>query len=515
MTIKSLFTKTRLIRRLTNKSLVSVCLILLLTACSSMPYDPATRASSFHKGFDNNSHLAKYFTQYQPDNTLQSGFSPLGGSQSSFSTRLELIKLANSTIDLQYYIFKDDKASRAILLRLQDAANRGVRIRILVDGMQQVTDSRIVKLALHENVEIRMFNPLKYYGLRFLSYLSEFERVNRRMHNKSITVDGVTSVIGGRNIGNEYYAVASHVVFNDFDVLLFGPVVENIAQQFDDYWNSHYAVPTYMLYPDADSAKDGLFNQAETIALMRVIDNAEQSEGTILLPPLQARDSPWFYGNAILGYDDPNKVHSDSRQLVELLTDVLNKTSKTLTIVSPYFIPTEDGVEALIRASQRGIDITIVTNSLASTDVFAVHGWYAKYRKSLINAGIQLWEVKATGDKASFGITTGSSKASLHAKLLVIDDDIFATGSMNMDPRSGTLNTELMVFLTSPEFVSLIKPMIRQRLLESAYKVEVNNDQLVWRDVQSNAVVKQEPDASLFRRFGAWIAGLLPIESML
>ncbi|WP_338516451.1 phospholipase D family protein [Alteromonas gracilis] len=515
MIIKGLFTKIRLVRGLINKSVLSVSLILLLAACSSMPYDPATRTSSFHKGFDNSSHLAEYFTQYQPDNASLSGFSPLGGGQSSFSTRLELIKLANSTIDLQYYIFKDDKASRAILLRLQDAANRGVRIRILVDGMQQVTDSRIVKLALHENVEIRMFNPLKYNGLRFLSYLSEFERVNRRMHNKSITVDGVTSVIGGRNIGNEYYAVASHVVFNDFDVLLFGAIVENIAQQFDDYWNSHYAVPTYMLYPDVGTTKNGLFNEAETNALTRVIDKAEQLEGAILFPSLQAQGSPWFYGNAILGYDDPNKVHSDSRQLVELLTDVLNKTSKTLTIVSPYFVPTEDGVNALIRASQRGIDITIVTNSLASTDVFAVHGWYAKYRKSLVNAGIQLWEVKATGDKASFGITTGSSKASLHAKLLVIDDDIFATGSMNMDPRSGNLNTELMVFLTSPEFVSFIKPVMRERLTESAYKVEVNNDKLIWRDLQSNTITEHEPDASVFRRFGAWIAGLLPIEQLL
>jgi putative cardiolipin synthase len=480
-----------------------------------MPYHPATRTSSFHKGFDNSSHLAEYFTQYQPANKTLSGFSPLGGSQPSFSTRLELIKLANSTIDLQYYIFKDDKASRAILLRLQDAANRGVRIRILVDGMQQVTDSRVVKLASHENVEIRMFNPLKYNGLRLLSYLSEFERVNRRMHNKSITVDGVASVIGGRNIGNEYYAVASHVVFNDFDVLLFGPVVENIALQFDNYWNSHYAVPTSMLYPDTDSPKEGLFNEAETNALIRIIDKAEQAEGAILLSSSHVQDPLWFYGNAILGYDDPNKVHSDSRQLVELLTDVLNKTSKTLTIVSPYFVPTEDGVNALIRASQRGIDITIVTNSLASTDVFAVHGWYAKYRKSLINAGIQLWEVKAVRDNTSFGVAAGSSKASLHAKLLIIDADIFATGSMNMDPRSGHLNTELMVFLTSPEFVSFIKPVMRERLTESAYKVEVSNDKLIWRDLKSNTITEHEPDASLFRRFGAWVAGLLPIEQLL
>lgn len=515
MTIKSLFTKTQLVRGLTNKSAASVCLILLLTACSSMPYDPAARTASFHKGYDNNAYLAEYFTHYLPDSTNLSGFAPLGGSHASFATRLELIKLANSTIDLQYYIFKDDKASRAILLRLQEAANRGVRVRILVDGMQQVTDSRIVKLASHENVEIRIFNPLKYNDLRLLSYLSEFQRVNRRMHNKSITVDGVASVIGGRNIGNEYYAVASQVVFNDFDVLLFGPVVENIALQFDNYWNSYYAVPTYMLYHEADTANDELFNGAEINALMRVIYKAERAAGTVQLKSPQVQDPPWFYGNAILGYDDPNKVHSDSRQLVELLTDVLNKTNKTLTIVSPYFVPTENGVNALIRASQRGIDITIVTNSLASTDVFAVHGWYAKYRKSLVNAGIHLWEVKAVGDNTSFGVAAGSSKASLHAKLLVIDDDIFATGSMNMDPRSGHLNTELMVFLTSPEFVSFIKPVMRERLTESAYKVEVSNDKLIWRDLKSNTITEHEPDASLFRRFGAWVAGLLPIERLL
>ncbi len=489
-----------------------------LVGCASVDPDTLPEKSySTHLSYQADSHLARYFeVAKHPDDTL-TGFVSLDKGEDALLARIALIESAQHSLDLQYYIYRNDETSQLLTWRLYEAAERGVRVRLLLDDMQERGDEKLAALNTHPNIEIRLFNPHQYRNARVLAMASDFERLNRRMHNKSFTADSVVSIVGGRNIGNEYFSFESHVEFGDFDVLLYGKAVEETADQFDLYWNSFYAIPMEWFVPDAQHLDDDIIQKE--VANRQL--GQKFSEGQYDFTKLELYGQliegklEMYWGDGVIWYDLPDKVNTQHSQLVDNLTDLLENVESSFVLVSPYFVPTEYGAKALVDAAKRGIKVTVITNSLASNDVFAVHGWYAKYRQQLVEGGVELWETKASAHIDSKWTVTGSSRSSLHAKMILIDGKILFVGSMNWDPRSAYLNTEMAFVVEQKEFVLLSLNKLPDSLSQNAYQIVIHEGQVGWKDALSGEIFTSEPDASVWRKMGAWLSGLLPIEEHL
>ncbi|GAM66632.1 cardiolipin synthetase [Vibrio sp. JCM 19236] len=420
-------------------------------------------------------------------------------------------------MDLQYYIYRNDETGKLMTWRLFEAAERGVRVRILLDDMQKRNDQGLALLNSHPNIHIRLFNPNNYRTARNLGFLKEFGRLNSRMHNKSITADNVSSIVGGRNIGNEYFSYDTSVEFGDFDLLLYGNTVEQVADQFDQYWNSDFAVPVEWIFETDEviTAED----VKQTVLTERLEEQFTTGAYDITKLDLHRKlvnnQLPLYWGEGKLLYDLPDKVGTQNSQLIDDLTLILEDVEDNVVIISPYFVPTELGTQHLVEAVQSGKQVTIITNSLASNDVFAVHGWYAKYREDLIEGGVKLWEIKSTAKFKSKWSMTGSGRSSLHAKVMFFDDRYLFVGSMNWDPRSALHNTEMAVIIDQADFVLENEIELFNELDKYAYKLKIRDGDLVWVDNMTQEVFESEPDASIWLRMGAWMAGILPIEEQL
>lgn len=503
--------------RLLSKAILG-SLLLLVSACSSIqPKDPSEKSTSFQLGYQEDSALAEFFESYGKDPKSETAFYPLNQGNDALLGRIALIESAEKSLDLQYYIYRSDETSQLITWRLYEAAKRGVRVRLLLDDMQKRNDAGMAELNAHPNIEIRLFNPHQYRDARVFALASDFERLNRRMHNKALIADSVSAIVGGRNIGNEYFSFESNVEFGDFDVMLFGEVVTQTADQFDLYWNSIYAVPMEWIVPEADKVADRAIQaQVRTLELEEKFSTGPYNFKELdLYEELQQGNLKLYWGKGEVWFDLPDKIATQESQLIANLGELLENVDSSFVLISPYFVPTESGTKALTDAAKRGIDITIVTNSLASNDVFAVHGWYAKYREDLVKAGIKLWEVKASAKIKSKWSLTGSSRASLHAKLMMIDENKLFVGSMNWDPRSAELNTEMAVVIEQPEYVQKQQTVLPEQLKENAYKVVLKDGDITWLDLETGEVFDSEPEASVWRKMGAWFSGILPIEDQL
>ncbi|MDF2152968.1 phospholipase D family protein [Vibrio sp. CAU 1672] len=494
------------------------CIFGLLTACASIePRNPSEKSTSFHFGYQSESTLADFFATDLHDRSSETGFYPLAQGHDALLARIALIESAEKSLDLQYYIYRNDETSQLITWRLYEAARRGVRIRLLLDDMQTHNDAGMAALNAHPNIEIRLFNPHQYRNARVLAMASDFTRLNRRMHNKSLTADSVTAIVGGRNIGNEYFSFESNVEFGDFDVMLYGQAVQQTADQFDLYWNSPYAIPMAWITPEAEKVSDKAIQEmVKEWQLEKQFSTGRYNFTDLkLYQQLQQHNLSLVWGNGKIWFDLPDKIATQESQLVENLSELLGQVKHSLVLISPYFVPTESGTQALTQAAQRGIDITIITNSLASNDVFAVHGWYAKYRQDLVAAGIKLWEIKASAKIKNDWSLTGSSRSSLHAKVMLIDKRTLFVGSMNLDPRSAALNTEMAFVIDQPEFVLQSLSVLPEQLREGAYQIVLKNGNIAWKDHQTGQIHTSEPEASVWRKIGAWFSGLLPIEDQL
>ncbi|MGR5192385.1 phospholipase D family protein [Vibrio rotiferianus] len=503
--------------RYLSKALLGSMLVLI-SACSSIqPRDPSEKSTSFQFGYQEDSALAEFFESYDKAPDSDTAFYPLNQGNDALLARIALIESAEKSIDLQYYIYRNDETSQLITWRLYEAAQRGVRVRLLLDDMQKRNDAGMAELNAHPNIEIRLFNPHHYRDARVFALASDFGRLNRRMHNKSLISDSVSAIVGGRNIGNEYFSFESNVEFGDFDVMLFGEVVTQTADQFDLYWNSLYAVPMEWIVPNSNKVVDDEIQvQVKKLGLEAKFSAGRYNFKKLdLYEKLQQGQLKLYWGQGDVWFDLPDKIETQESQLVANLGELLESVEDSFVLISPYFVPTESGTKALIKAAKRGIDITIVTNSLASNDVFAVHGWYAKYREDLVKAGIKLWEVKASAKIKSKWSLTGSSRASLHAKAMMIDGKTLFVGSMNWDPRSAELNTEMAVVIEQPEYVQKSLALLPEQLKESAYQIVIKDGDIAWLDKETGEEFNSEPEASVWRKMGAWFSGILPIEDQL
>ncbi|MCF4173865.1 phospholipase D family protein [Vibrio sp. McD22-P3] len=506
---------------LSIKNLFSVLLIIALSGCVSSSIDPSRyeKSPSYTIINDTPTRLDDYFSREVASHSLttETGFYPLDKGHDALLARLAIIETAQSSIDVQYYIFRDDEAGNLIAWRLFEAAERGVRVRLLLDDMQKYDDSDLVRFSSHPNIEVRMFNPHHLRSARGIAMLSDFERLNHRMHNKSLTVDGVVSIVGGRNVGNEYYSIESTVEFADLDLLMVGKSVRQVNRQFDLYWNSDYSVPIEWITPQMEHYTD-----ADVDTWVKNLGLEAKFSGGIydfaklpLYTDLINGTIDLYWGESDLLYDLPNKPDSKQSTLIDSLGAVLDEGETSLVFISPYFVPTERGTQDLVNAVKDGLEVVIITNSLASNDVFAVHGWYAKYRKDLVEGGVQLWEVKSHAEIKKNWSLTGSSRSSLHTKAMVIDKTKIFVGSMNLDPRSTHLNTEMGVVVEQPEYAQKVYDEIMREIPTTAYEIAVKDGDVIWIDHSTGKTLTSEPDASVWRKMGAWFSGILPIEEQL
>ena len=442
----------------------------------------------------------------------------------AFAARARLAAAAERSIDAQYYMWHDDVTGKLLFEALVQAAERGVRVRLLLDDNNTAgMDSMLAALAATPNIQVRLFNPLILRHARWTNYVFDFRRVNHRMHNKSFTVDNEVTVVGGRNIGDEYFDAGAAVEFVDLDVLAVGPIVGAVSTMFDEFWNSASSYPATMLVgsqspQQATQALRAAF--AATHADPRAAPYLAMLNARPLIDEVREREFQFQWSETRLVADDPAKVFSDRRSLI-LLPQLLKDTGTPHTqfdLVSPYFVLMREGTRDFEALAQQGVRIRVLTNSLASNDVAAVHAGYEKNRRALLKAGIRLYEMKKTDPSAGHR-GGGSSTGSLHAKTLQIDDASLFVGSFNFDPRSVRLNTEMGVVIQNPAMARELSAYFDSGLVQRAYEVRLSADggHLEWVDTtaQGTRVLRTEPGASLWRRTLVKLLSVLPIDGLL
>jgi putative cardiolipin synthase len=421
---------------------------------------------------------------------------------------------------------------------LWKAAERGVRIRLLLDdNTTSGLDRMLAVLSLHPNIEIRLFNPYVNRGFRLGDITTDFGRINRRMHNKSFNADNQVAILGGRNIGNEYFSAGAATEFIDLDAALIGPSVHQVARQFDLYWNCESAYPAMRFITPADAQ-----DKAQVLAQWTRLAQSGEAQAyldelrdTPLMKQMLAHSLPLEWTTARVLYDDPEKVqHPGDRadtHLLPRLIAAMGKPQRELELVSPYFVPGREGTQALIGFARCGVRVRVLTNALAATDVAAVHAGYRKYREALLRGGVVLYELKPgmvpehslhERGRASQGHpygSGGSSAASLHAKTFALDRERVFIGSFNFDPRSSRLNTEMGVVLDSPAMAVRLSDVFDTRVPQDAYQVRLDADGhgLEWLERSGDAlrVYHSEPETGWFRRMWIHLLSILPIEELL
>jgi putative cardiolipin synthase len=459
------------------------------------------------------------------DRPGENGLLVLSDNLDAFAVRALSARAAGRSLDLQYYIWHADFTGNLIHNEVLRAADRGVRVRLLLDDMN-VHGSHTVLAALdsHPLIEVRLFNPTRAREgtlMRGVELLLRFFSLNRRMHNKAWIADGRLAVVGGRNIGDEYFDAANDINFADTDVMVVGPAVAQAEAVFDAYWNSPSAIPLEALAKAPAGALDrvrssldaGLGSERAGPYALRL----EQSPG---VRGLVERKRPMHWTrNARIVSDPPQKAEGATPEpdwLTPQLVAEVGQAQKDVKLISPYFVPGAEGVAWLGRMRQRGVEVGVLTNSLAANDVMVVHSGYAGYRVPLLEHGVALYELKSRGQTSAS--LFGSSGASLHTKAFVVDGRRGFIGSFNLDPRSINLNTEMGLLFDSPEMgAELERLYASQTSPETSYRLELVDGGLRWHDAaaQPEKVWDREPEAGAWRRGAAWTLGWLPLESQL
>ena len=455
----------------------------------------------------------------------QTGMQLLDDNLDAFALRGISARSAGRSLDLQYYIWHGDQTGKLLGYELLLAADRGVRVRLLLDDLNaHDKDSLLAALDLHPNIEIRLFNPSRGRQaglLRGFEMLTRGFMLNRRMHNKAWIVDGRLAVVGGRNIGDEYFDASPHTSFFDVDLALCGPAVAEVSAIFDAFWNSRAVIPLRELIDTLPDSLDELRRASDNgRTLLRgagpYLQRLKESSG---VDALFHRTRPVYWtGEAHVYSDPPEKGASAERTdwLVDRLAPILNGVTRQLRIISPYFVPGEAGIARLRKLRARGVDIGVLTNSLAATDVIPVHGGYAPYRKPMLKDGVALHELMAEGkpDRSLLG----SSSTSLHTKAFIADGDVGFVGSFNFDPRSVNLNTEMGIVFRQPDITAGLAQSFGQKTSGPySYRLFLENDELRWEDrsVAPARIWAREPATSLWIRLAAKLVEWLPIESQL
>ena len=453
-----------------------------------------------------------------------SGVAPLANGTDALSSRLAVIDRAQASIDAQYYIWHDDISGILLLDALNRAAQRGVRVRLLLDdnGVPGL-DPFMGALNAQDRFEIRLFNPSMVREPKMVGFMFDFFRMNRRMHNKSLTVDGAITIIGGRNIGDEYFEIGD-AFYKDMDVLAIGDIVPDVAATFDSYWNSGsvFEVENIISGNGDRSAFDA-----------RVVSVTSSEEARSVLRDVRSSAARYADGADLLEWtsvqlvaDDPVKgegIATRDDLMIMRLGDIMGGVESRLDLASAYFVPGEQGTEYFSNLAGQGVDVNILTNAMNTTDVMLVHAGYTKYRRDLLEAGVDLFELRLRGGEAPGSDNQlkplGISGASLHAKTFAVDGERVFIGSFNFDPRSAMLNCEMGFLIDSPAMAQEISVGFDGPLALVSYQPELSADgRMVWQELSANTkpvTWQQEPGTSWFKQMSLAVLQILPIEWML
>lgn len=472
----------------------------------------------------------------------KSAFHSLGEPRDAFAARIFLVDNARKSIEVQYYIYEDDQTGDFFSYHLLKAAERGVKVRILLDDL--ITSGKDVELkmmASHPNIELKLFNPNRLRrSFRNLALLFNVNSLGKRMHNKALIADGAAAIVGGRNIGDVYYAADNETLFFDYDILATGKIVSDICGEFELYWKSKEAISSKELLEG--SYTDAQYKQEKSALLMRSGEFGRSQIGRAIADSDFAKDvrhrrvEMTVAKRAELYYDYPEKVASDeqntSTHISAQIGAHLGQADQKILIISPYFIPSDTLMQHIIDMRAKGVEVTVITNSLASTDVFPVYSGYRWFIEDLLKAGVRLYELKPQ----SFATITRSRKwlkshrTSLHTKMIVIDNDLLVVGSANLDPRSNKLNTELILVIDSPSMVkekwSLVRKLLSEenfyRLSWERYPSSFEEDGIpsfgpVWHTTEKGEkrVYYAPPHSGFWRTLGTDLLSFLPIEGYL
>jgi len=474
--------------------------------------------------------LGRFFQAEIAAHPGKSGMVLLSTGEWGFRARAGLANQAEKTIDVQYYIWEVDTAGIILAERILRAADRGVRVRMLLDHVTtKETDFKFARMDFHRNIEIRVFNPFANRRFRALEFLFSLERLNHRMHNKAFIVDNAIAIVGGRNIGDDYFGVDAAANYRDLDLTMVGPVVQDVSRSFDKYWNSEYAVPISAIIDERLSEEE--FRERKD-KIYRWVEEVEgypypiDTTSDVVMTKLEEVRGDFIWALARALYDEPDKLATGEEAVADHLIQLAKEKDHEVMIEAAYVVPGPEGVERARVNQERGISQRLLTNSMATNDVAAAHAGYAKYRRAIIRNGVELYELRpdASYVKRNWSVLAGRSKASLHTKASVVDRELVTIGSFNIDPRSIALNTEIVILVESPELAAQVLDYMEQGTLpENSYRVMLESDEetgaerLVWiTEIDGDHVqYYSDPEVGLWQRFSTWLIGLLPIEKHL
>ncbi|MGM0429088.1 MAG: phospholipase D family protein [Pseudomonadota bacterium] len=452
-------------------------------------------------------------------------FQFLSDAHRALIARVRLIREAKYHIALQYYLWRPDSSGLTLLKELLDASERGVRIDLLLDDLHSKPLEPLLRdLSSRTNFNIKLFNPFKHRRWRWLNWLTDFKRMNRRMHNKALLVDGKVGIVGGRNVGNEYFGTHAGQLFSDLDVIAKGEVVNTLLEDWQHYWDCFLSIPVSAiksgnqrrLFEDTWS---GFQKRPELQDLKQFVLSDEH------LNNFPDKESElWYEAPAIVVSDDPLKAQLNSkpqRLVTQQLAKTLGSAQHSIVMVSPYFVPTPTGVKELENLSEQGVKVRVLTNSLAVTDVPAVHAGYQRHRRRLLLSGVQLFELRRTEEKRlrkDVRPYFRRSASSLHAKTVTVDAKRVFVGSFNFDPRSAQINTESGLLIESVEMAERINAMFEHELPLRTYEARLNRFyKLYWLDKSKIPALRlyKEPGAGIWRRLAVWLTARLPVDHLL
>jgi putative cardiolipin synthase len=498
---------------------------LLVAGCAQLPPRPAMPAEAASPpGMA--TELDRLLAPPEERHPGESAFRLVSDGPEGFAIRAHVSRLAGRSIDVQTYIWSGDTTGSALAYILLQAADRGVKVRLLLDDMDaRAKNDGLAAIDAHPNVEVRMFNPLpSRSGTMALigDWLGNAKRLNHRMHNKTWIADNRIAIVGGRNLADEYFGADAEVNFVDLDFAMVGPVVRDASASFDRYWNSEVVYPMALLSPEGVNTESLAQLRTRLNAAMEVAGKGKYAEALRredAIARLVGGDWPmtWTSTYRFIA-DDPGKATRDpdwkNSHVLAAIVPLLRGAQKDMTIISPYFVPGKDGTASLARSAQAGKGIRILTNSLAANDVAMVYGAYEQYREKLLESGVQLWELKPLpGSKTTYSMF-GSSGSSLHTKGLSVDEETLVVGSYNLDARSTKLNCEQVVMVGSPELARQFMGIFDQQASgDRSWKVTLSDGRTTWTD--GVKTYDSAPEATAGRKFQAWLAGVLPIEAQL
>jgi len=520
--------------RISLPSWILPLLLAALAACAPIRLDyPAEPSYAFDRPLD--SPLGRAHAGELAQHPGQSGFRLINNGSSAIVTRGVLADLAQRSIDLQYYIFDADDVGAFVADRLIAAANRGVRVRMIIDDYQsRIADATLARLDAHPNIEVRVYNPFPDRARpRLMQVLFNMDRLGLRMHNKVYAVDGQAAILGGRNLSNHYFEAKGESNFRDVDVLATGPVVADVLRQFDSYWNSPIVVPVaaFNAVPTPGPPQElppelRKFVDAEHGPFAEYERRKDEISKRLLHP---AGEFTWAKGTAVA--EPPIRREAGapkpSAEVARALAIRRQATKRDFVMQTAYFVPGDRGVEVLTGLVQRGVRVRILTNSLASTDVPAVHAGYSRYREALVRGGVELHEYRPDASRpAPRGhlMRLGRSESALHSKVVIHDAGVVWIGSANFDPRSRRLNTESGLLIESPGLAArLLDSVERDFGAQQSWKLtlepalEGGAPQLVWNGEQDGKALRlhNEPHAGFLKRLGVILYSLLPMEELL